>query len=559
MRWPAWRYLFGLYRRTPELLAASVLAAAGQSALLVATAPLMRRIFDGAIPAGDTARLRELCALLLLLVGASAALAFFVRVATGRMGKRAIETLRGDLLWRLLALPREQYVDGDYSALHAMITSDTERIDVLGYSVLAQLIPGALVGLVLAGVLLALNPFLFGVLCLTFPVTVLLARVLAARMTPLAQRYHDDFTALSRNTMLVVQRRDALQSYSVDPVIQDRQTGIAASLRSLGERWMHASSLYQFANQLGMAVAVVVLLLVGGELVIRGRLTLGEMAGFFLMAILLRDQLSLALGAIPQIISGRAALARTHGWIERTSADVYQKGRLHVAGPKRLSLDAVSFSYGKRAVLRAASLNFTRGRIVAVGGASGIGKTTMALLLLGLYRPAAGRVQVDGIAYDQVDLPKLRAHIGYVPQHPMLFDATIAENIRFWRSDITEEAIETAQRLAGLGDFVASLPAGRHTRVGEEGLLLSGGQRQRIALARALAARPAFLILDEPTAHLDAEATRAVFRTLRALPWAPGILLITHDDDLDVAVDEIYQLERGVVNPVTASRMPTAA
>ena len=559
MRRPAWRYLFGIYGRTPEHLAASVLAAAGQSALLVATAPVMQRIFDGAIPSGATAKLRELCVLLLVLVGTSAALGFFVRVATGRMGKRAIEALRGDLFWRLLTLPREQYVGGDHSALHAMITADTERIDVLGYSLLAQLIPGSLVGLVLAGVLLALNPFLFGVLCLTFPVTVLLARVLAASMTPLAQRYHEDFTALSRNTMLVLQRRDALQSYSVDPVIQDRQTGIAASLRALGERWVQASSLYQFANQIGMAVAVAVLLLVGGNLVISGRLTLGEMAGFFLVAILLRDQLNLALGAVPQIISGREALARIHGWIERTSVDTYEKGRLRIADPQRLRLDAVSFSYGDRVVLHDATLEILRGRIVTIGGASGSGKTTMALLLLGLYRPADGRIQVDGIPYDQVDMAKLRAHIGYVPQHPMLFDATIAENIRFWRSDITDEAIETAQRLAGLGNFVASLPAGLHTRVGEEGLLLSGGQRQRIALARALVARPSFLILDEPTAHLDIEATRSVFRTLRALPWRPGSLLITHDDDPDIAVDESYLLERGVVNRVTASTLPTAA
>src|SRR3989338_5041530 len=130
MRWAAWRYLFGLYGRTPRLLAASVLAAIGQSALLVATAPVMRDIFDGAIPSGDTTRLRELCALLLALIAASAALGFFVRVATGRMGKRAIETLRADLFWRLLTLPRERYAGGDFSALHSMITSDTERIDV---------------------------------------------------------------------------------------------------------------------------------------------------------------------------------------------------------------------------------------------------------------------------------------------------------------------------------------------------------------------------------------------------------------------------------------------
>jgi len=559
MRWAAWRYLLDLYGRTPRLLAASLLAAVGQSALLVSTAPAMRSIFDTAIPAGDAVQLRALCALLLALIAVSAALSHFVRIGVGRMGKRAVETLRGDLLWRLFTVPRDRYAIADQSALHAMLTSDTERIDTLGYTLLAQLIPAALVAVPLAGVLLAINPMLFGVFCIALPATALLGRLLAARMTAAARSYHWEFTELSRSALLAVQRRDALQSFSVDPVVADRHTALAASLRSLGERWVRANSGYQFANQIGLAVAVLVVLLTGGELVIRGHLTLGELAAFFVLAVLLRDRINLALGAFPQIIAGGEALARTHGWIVSNSVDPCQAGTRRVSDPKCLRLNAASFSYVGRSVLSEVTLELRRGETVVLRGANGAGKTTLALLLLGLHRPATGCVLVDGEPYEAVDLRSLRAHVAYVPQNPVLFDATIEENIRFLRPDIPAEAIAEAQRLTGLDEFLGTLPAGARTRVGEDGILLSGGQRQRIALARALAGRPVFLIFDEPTAHLDVSAARIILSRTRILPWRPGILLITHDEDPAIGSDTQWLLDGGVLRPCRAPSMSAAA
>lgn len=559
MRWAAWRYLLDLYGRTPRLLAASLLAAAGQSALLVSTAPAMRSIFDTAIPSGDAVQLRALCALLLALIAGSAALSHFVRIGVGRIGKRAVETLRGDLLWRLFTAPRDRYAIADQSALHTMLTSDTERIDTLGYALLAQLIPAALVGVPLAGVLLAINPILFGVFCIALPATVLLGRLLAARMSAAARSYHGEFTELSRSALLAVQRRDALQSFSVDPVIADRHSALAASLRTLGERWVRASSGYQFANQIGLAVAVLVVLLAGGEFVIRGHLTLGELAAFFVLAVLLRDRINLVLGAFPQIIAGGEALARTHGWIASSSVDPYQAGTRRVSDPKCLRLDAASFSYAGRPVLREIALDLRRGETMVLRGSNGAGKTTLALLLLGLHRPTAGHVLVDGDPYEAVDLRSLRTHIAYVPQDPVLFDATIEENIRFLRPDIPPEAVAEAQRLAGLDEFLEALPAGARTRVGEAGILLSGGQRQRIALARALAGRPGFLIFDEPTAHLDVSAARAILSRMRILQWRPGILLITHDVDPAIGAQAQWLLDGGVLRPDRASPVSAIA
>src|SRR5262249_7002345 len=141
---------------------------------------------------------------------------------------------------------------------------------------------------------------------------------------------------------------------------------------------------------------------------------------------------------------------------------------------------------------------------VAIVGLNGAGKTTMGLLVTGFYRPVSGRLLADGIPYEQLDVASLRRQMGIVFQHSLIFPDTITANITYGYPDATPEQIERAAQLAGVHQFVANLPDGYQTYVGDDGLLLSGGQRQRIAIARALLHQPRLLVLDEPTQHLDA-------------------------------------------------------
>lgn len=194
---------------------------------------------------------------------------------------------------------------------------------------------------------------------------------------------------------------------------------------------------------------------------------------------------------------------------------------------KEIAFDAVSFSHGEKRVLNDVSFAIRKGETVAIIGPSGAGKTSVADLLLRLFRPDTGRLLIDGTPAENVSLSGMRSRIGYVTQDTFLLNASIEDNIRFYR-DIDDATITQAATDANLDEFVSLLPEGLATVVGDRGVMLSGGQRQRIALARALAGRPAILLLDEATSALDRESERMVQEAIRSLQGKITVIMIAH-------------------------------
>ncbi len=214
--------------------------------------------------------------------------------------------------------------------------------------------------------------------------------------------------------------------------------------------------------------------------------------------------------------------------------------------------EGVSFAYGDRPVLENISLFIPAGRVTTITGLSGAGKTTIADLLLGLYRPTAGAISIDDLSLDFVDLERWRGMVGYVPQDVILLHDSVAKNVTLGDPSFGPDAVETALKAAGAWDFVRQIPDGISSIVGERGTLLSGGQRQRIAVARALVHRPKLLILDEATSALDPATEAAICDNLRELSRDTGltILAISHQPAWVAAADEVYRLaDRRVVEP----------
>ena len=224
--------------------------------------------------------------------------------------------------------------------------------------------------------------------------------------------------------------------------------------------------------------------------------------------------------------------------------DAVEPGRLEGA----IEFDRVAFAYDPASpVLKSVSFSIGAGQFVGIVGTTGSGKSTVVSLIPRFYDPTAGRVLIDGVDVRDYKLQGIRDRIGFVLQDTVLFRGTVRENIAYGRPDAAEKEILEAASLANAHEFIARMPEGYDTEVGERGLTLSGGQRQRIGIARAIIRNSAILILDEPTAALDSESEKVVIEALERVMKGRTVITIAHRLSTIRDADKIVVLKDGVV------------
>jgi ATP-binding cassette subfamily B protein len=288
----------------------------------------------------------------------------------------------------------------------------------------------------------------------------------------------------------------------------------------------------------------------GGRLVLQGALSVGTLTSFLVYTLALAFSMAGLSSLFGDFQRALGASERVFELLERAPLLPPRGGERPARCDGHMRLEGIAFAYPTRPdaqVLHGIDLELAPGKVVALVGASGSGKSTVAALLLRFYDPASGRVTLDGRDLRELDPDWVREQVGLVAQEPVLFADSIEENIRYGRPGATRAQVEEAARAANAHDFVSALPDGYATMVGERGVRLSGGQRQRIAIARALLKDPRVLLLDEATSALDAESEYLVQQALERLMRGRAVLVIAHRLSTVRTADKVMVLAEGRV------------
>lgn len=316
----------------------------------------------------------------------------------------------------------------------------------------------------------------------------------------------------------------------------------------LGRRSAFAYAVFGGAMSFVGTAAVTAGIWYGGRMVIDGAITPGDLTSYMLYAVFLGAALAGLSGLFGDFNKAVGASERVFELMDRVPGVVNRNGKQLPTVIGRMLLEGVDFAYPTRAqtlVLHGVDLALEPGRVLALVGPSGGGKSTVASLLLRLYDPVAGRVTLDGVDVRELDTAWLRTQIGIVSQEPVLFATSIADNIRYGRPTATDAEVEAAALAANAHEFISKFPEGYGALVGERGVRLSGGQKQRIAIARALLKDPKVLVLDEATSALDAESEHLVQDALDRLMKGRTTLVIAHRLSTVKDADRVAVVEGG--------------
>jgi ABC transporter fused permease/ATP-binding protein len=468
---------------------------------------------------------------------------FFTRVS-----ERSMADIRASLYQKLMDLPLSFYDSRRTGELMSRITADVALLQDTFSITLAEFFRQVCV-LVFGLVVLFFNTprltfFMLGIV----PVLVLAGLFFGRYIRKLAKQTQDELAnanVVVEETLQSVSMVKAFtnQGFEVARYRQALDRVIATALHGAGYRGAFVSFIV-----LALFGAIVAVLWYGAGLVARGEITIGDLTAFVIYTMFIAG----SIGGLGDIYS---QLQRAVGASERVREILELPGEPTTTGAAfaargQIEYRQVQFAYPTRAdvpVLRGLDLEITPGQKVALVGASGAGKSTIAQLLLRFYEPSHGQIWLDGRPIDQYPLAAYRQNVGIVPQEILLFGGSIRENIAYGRPGATEAQIMEAAQRANAWEFIRSFPEGLDTRVGERGVKLSGGQRQRIAIARAILKDPAILILDEATSSLDAEAETLVQEALEQLMQGRTTLIIAHRLATVRGVDCIYVLDQGRV------------
>lgn len=471
-------------------------------------------------------------------------------VLVNHVGQRVVARIQGQVYAHLIRSDLA-WLHGQASGrLVSHLVNDVNQMRLAVSECLTGAVNHSLTLIVLIGVMFY-QDWRLGLIAFTvFPISGWFLSRLGKRLRRIAASTQAELGHFSSVLGQTFQGARHVKAYGMEAHEEARIGGTIDRLRKLTAKSFRTSASMLPVNEIFSGLAVVSVIIYGGLSIAKGESTAGQLVSFigsFMLAYQpmkalskLNAQLQIGLAAADRVL----AVLDIHPLI----VDRPDAVPLTIGGDHTIRFENVRFGYGEEgAALDGVSIEVPAGRTVALVGTSGSGKTTALNLIPRFYDVTGGRVTVGGQDVRDVTLASLRAGIALVAQETALFDDTIRANIAYGRPGADAFDIEQAARDAAAHDFIASLPDGYDTMVGEQGVKLSGGQRQRIAIARAMLKNAPILLLDEATSALDSNSERLVQDALRRLQAGRTTLVIAHRLSTIIDADQIYVLEQGRV------------
>ena len=532
------------YRRSVALSFALATAA---MVMTVAIPALSGRAIDQ-IRAGDKRQLEVLAAGILAAGVLRFGLTIARRLVAGRVSLGVERDLRGGMYQRFQELELAFFDRQQTGQLMSRATVDLQSVRFfLGYG-LVFMIQSALTIVLAAIAMFIVQPRLAAISLIPVPLVVFVAARYGRKSRPALQEVQQRIAELTAEVEENVSGVRVVKAFAAE-ARQERK--FHAQVTRVFEQAMVSTRIQAFYGpfigflpQLGLAAV----LFIGGRMVIDHTITIGQFSAFYTYLLMLigpMRTLGMSLGMAQRATASGARLFQI---LDRIPQIVAKPGAGPLpAGNGRVEFRGATLRYDEadRDALHNISLEVPAGTTVAVVGGTGAGKTTFVQLVPRLYDVTGGAVLVDGVDVRDVDPVALRREIAVVTDDPFLFSASVRENIAYARPDASEAEIREAARRAQASEFIARLPDGYETRVGERGLTLSGGQRQRLAIARALLADPRILILDDATSSLDASTEQQIKQALREVMAGRTTFVIAHRLSTIALAQEIIVLEDG--------------
>jgi len=486
----------------------------------------------------------------LFVVGAAGSLVEMVSLyLTNYIGYAVLRGVRQRLFEHLQDLPLSFFENRHSGDLLGRITNDTTVLQAMFGTPIASLLAGPPTCVAMVFIMLWLNWRLSLAVFVMMPAVIGLSVWIGAHLRRQARNVQArmaDLIAFVEETLSGIR---VVQAFGMEPVVdqmfeQANRRVFRTSLRTARLRALNVP-----VASAVMVLGVVIVLLIGGNEIIEGRMKgAGDLFTFVSAMVMLGAHVARFTKLNLLVQQAAAPCARIWEILDTPSTltDAPEAVELmDVEG--RIAFREVSFAYDEESgpVLRDVSLEVQPGEVVAIAGPSGAGKSTLANLVPRLYEVTSGAVLVDGLDVRQITRASLRRFMGIVPQETVLFATSVRENIAYGRPEADMEAIVAAAQAAQAHEFIAALPQGYDSDVGEGGVKLSGGQRQRLAIARALLRDPRILILDEATSSLDAESESAVQEAIGRLLQGRTALIIAHRLSTIRDAHRILVLDRG--------------